>query len=97
MAQQLFKVTDAQDGSTAIVQANTKSRAEKFVAGNRFTAQKATPSEITAHVNGGGTVLIADEEASAAPATDAAPTGDAATEAAAADAAPATTDHLSGE
>lgn len=62
MAVQLFKVTDNKDGSSTIVQARTKTRASKHVAGTRFSAQKATPSEITEFVNGGNKFDVADAE-----------------------------------
>ena len=78
MAIQLFKVTDAKDGSHTIVQARTKSRAAKHVAGSRFTAEKASPSDITAFVNAGNKFDVADAEGTDAPAAAPAETAPAA-------------------
>lgn len=54
----IFKVTDNKLGTTVLVQAASKRKAEKFLETGRFEAVKATPEEITRAVNEGGKILV---------------------------------------
>ncbi|ATS92336.1 hypothetical protein DLP05_070 [Stenotrophomonas phage vB_SmaS_DLP_5] len=54
----IFKVTDNKLGTTVLVQAASKRKAEKFLETGRFVAEKASPEEITRAVNEGGKILV---------------------------------------
>lgn len=54
----IFKVKDNKLGTTVLVQAQSKRKAEKFLETGRFEAEKASPEEITRAVNEGAKILV---------------------------------------
>lgn len=74
MGDQIFVVEDKKLGTTVLVSASSKRRAEKYLETGRFVARKATSDEITRAVNEGGKILVEGPHVQSGPDVDPAQT-----------------------
>lgn len=77
MARKIFVVLDKKTGQETLVESNTKNRAQRFVAGDRFEAREATAQEITRAVGEGAKIEVDAPETPAAAPENPAPTAEA--------------------